>query len=62
VTDKEALCAMLDRAGVKYTPDNKQRAIDVFAGGNVKNEGYDGFYAAFYFKADESLDSVGIWE
>jgi hypothetical protein len=59
MNDKEMLCAMFDRAGVKYFLNDG--SVEVYSG-TGPNQGYTCFYTSFGFNEDGSLSSVGAWE
>lgn len=66
LSDKDALTAMLDRAGVVWTdvtdPPVAHTVIEVEAKAGPRNEGYDGFVTWFTFDSDGKLARVGAWE
>jgi hypothetical protein len=68
MTDLETLRAMLDRAGVVYTEEEKSqtagadRELVVAEGDGPHNLGYGYFKSVFGFTAAGTLTWVGAWE
>lgn len=63
-SEKDQFIAMLDRAGVRWTPgDSNPDAIEIETKKGPANEGYEGFVALFHFNSVSGhLERVGIWE
>lgn len=69
-SDREALTAMFDRAGVVWhlldqdefnTDDGPHVQVDAIDK-TGPNRGYSSFFAIFQFDAAGALTSVGVWE
>lgn len=67
MTDLDIIRAMLTRAGVKFTEHPWKDSVMIFIEVDenmIDGErfGYPYFTAAFYFKTDNSLLTIGAWE
>lgn len=75
LTDMGKLVSMLGKAGIEYTVEYgvtiSQLSEEPETGnilniqatrGSLKNRGYSGFHATFYFSKDGELLSTGVWE